>query len=62
MTSDLHWGNTELLVTTAMRFGLDMQAQVVPPWHCLCDWHGGATAAHAHTAEERHATNVAQRE
>jgi hypothetical protein len=59
---DLHWGNTELLVTTSLRFGLDMPAQAVPWWHCPCGWHGGATVAHAHTAEERHATNVAHRE
>ena len=58
----LHWGNTEMLVTTSLRFGLDMPAQVVPRWHCPCGFHGGATVAHAHTAEERHATNAAHRE
>jgi hypothetical protein len=30
--------------------------------HCPYDWHGGATVAQVHTTEERHATNVAQRE
>jgi hypothetical protein len=59
---DLHWGNTEMLVSTALRFGLDMPAQAVPWWHCPCGWHVGATVAHAHTTEGWHATNVAQRE
>jgi hypothetical protein len=30
---DLHWGNSEMLVTTALRFGLDMPAQAVPQRH-----------------------------
>ena len=33
---DLHWGNTELLVTTALRFGLDMPVQAVLRRHCPC--------------------------
>ena len=33
---DLHHGNTKLLVTTALRFGLDMPAQAVPRRHCPC--------------------------
>ena len=59
---DLHWGNTELLVTTALRFGLDMPTQAVPRRHCPCDFHGGAEPEQALTAGERHATNAAQRE
>ena len=59
---DLHWGNTELLVAMALRFGLDMLAQVVPRQYCPCGWYGGTTVAQAHTTEEWHATNVAQRE
>jgi hypothetical protein len=39
-----------------------MPAQAVPRRHCACDWHGEATVAHAHTAEEQHVANVAQRE
>jgi hypothetical protein len=33
---DLHVGNTELLVATALRFGLDLPAQAVPRRHCPC--------------------------
>jgi hypothetical protein len=52
-----------MMVATSLRFGLDMPAQAVPRRQvCPCGWHGGATVAHAHTAEERHATNAAHRE
>ena len=27
---DLHWGNTEFLISTSLRFGLDMQVDMVP--------------------------------
>jgi hypothetical protein len=37
---DMHWGNTDFLVATAMRFCLDMPAQAVPWQHCPCGWHG----------------------
>ena len=49
-------------MTTALRFGLDIPAQVVPWRHCPCDFNGGAEAAQALTAGERHATNAAHRE
>ena len=59
---DMHWGNTDFLVATALRFCLDMPAQVVPRQHCPCDWHGEEAAPAAHTAELRALTSAAHRD
>jgi hypothetical protein len=37
---DMHLGNTDFLVATALWSCLDMPAQAVPRQHCPCGWHG----------------------
>ena len=59
---DMHWGNTDFLVATALRFCLDMPAQAVPRQHCSCGWHGVEAAPAMHTAELRGFTSAAQRD
>jgi hypothetical protein len=61
---DMHWGNTDFLVATALRFCLDNPAQAVPRQHCPCGWHGvaAAPAMYTYTAELRALTSVAQRD
>ena len=34
---DMHWGNTDFLVATALRFCLDLPAQMIPWQHCPCE-------------------------
>jgi len=40
---DMHWANSDLLVTTALRFGLDLQRSAVPRRHCPCKKFVGAS-------------------
>eukprot|EP01050_Picozoa_sp_SAG11_P005501 SAG11_NODE_390_length_9860_cov_49.246184_3_plen_185_part_00 len=57
---DLHWGNTELVVTTAMRYGLELPQTAVPRQHCPCGWHGMDPAGWE-TRAAREITGCAQR-
>jgi hypothetical protein len=63
---DMHWGNTDFLVSTALQFCLefclDMPAQVVPRQHCPCGWHGVQAAPTMHTAELRALPSAAPRD
>eukprot|EP01052_Picozoa_sp_SAG31_P033333 SAG31_NODE_3752_length_3920_cov_27.390997_1_plen_841_part_00 len=57
---DLHWGNTELCVGAALRYGLDLQRAVVPRQRCPCGWHGVDAAGG--TRSERDVTASAYHE
>eukprot|EP01052_Picozoa_sp_SAG31_P019947 SAG31_NODE_1478_length_8183_cov_5.227992_7_plen_263_part_00 len=68
---DMHWGNTELQVTAAMRYGLELAWAAVPRQHCPCGWHGEdaaewtlgerAVMGSAHRGWARHAVGTCRK-
>eukprot|EP01050_Picozoa_sp_SAG11_P022295 SAG11_NODE_4181_length_2025_cov_1.713396_2_plen_133_part_00 len=57
----MHWGNTDMLLATSLRFGLDMPASAVPRRNCPCGWTGvQAAGAHVGAAHRGWARHVVQ--
>ena len=58
---DMSITNSDLLVTTAMRYGLDLQPSAVPRQFCPCGHQGPFAPPSAVTAEEKSARAAVQR-